>query len=138
MVLATASSSMDRAAAPSGAADGRAPAAGDPVTGAAQREATAPGARATPIKLIILCGALLIAALSIGTAWFVLDTRARAIADTERELGNVVLVLTEEIDRSFQSLALVQTSVIEGMQSLGLRSSAEFEHQMSGRDVHEM
>jgi hypothetical protein len=140
MVLATASNSIGRVAAPSGAADDGKPASGDPgaVAGAAQPEELTPRGPGTPIKLIVFCGALLIAALSIGTAWFVFNARTRALADTERELGNVALVLTEEIDRSFQSLALVQTSVIEGMQSLGLRSSAEFERQMSGRDVHLM
>ena len=123
MVSATASNSIGLVAAPSGAA---------------QPEELAPRGPGTPVKLIVFCGALLIAAVSIGTAWFVFNTRARALADTERELSNVALVLTEEIDRSFQSLALVQASVIEGMQSLGLRSSAEFERLMSGRDVHLM
>ncbi|MGP0090272.1 MAG: PAS-domain containing protein [Xanthobacteraceae bacterium] len=119
-----------------GAAGGREPAS--QVADAAQRGEAVQRAPGTPIKLIVFGGAVLIAALSIGTAWFVLNTRARALADAERELSNVALVLTEEIDRSFQSLTLVQASVIDGMQSLGLRSSADFERQMSGRDVHLM
>jgi hypothetical protein len=73
MVLATPSNSAGR-----GAADGRAPGSSDPAAVAGQPEEVAEQAPGTPIKLVICGGTLLIAALSIGTAWFVFNARARA------------------------------------------------------------
>jgi hypothetical protein len=38
------------------------------------------------------------------------------LAESERELKRLVFVLAEQIDRSFQSMELIQTAVIERMQ----------------------
>jgi diguanylate cyclase (GGDEF)-like protein len=64
--------------------------------------------------------------------------RDRALADSERELKNTVLILSEQIDRSFQALDFVQSSVIQKIESLKISSTQEYMRQMSGEDVHVM
>ena len=83
-------------------------------------------------------GALLITAIALGTALMVSLFRDRALAESERELKNTALILAEQIDRSFQAIDLVQTSVLEKIAALGIISSAEYEHQLSSQDVHLM
>jgi diguanylate cyclase (GGDEF)-like protein/PAS domain S-box-containing protein len=94
--------------------------------------------RNRPIRYLILCGVALIAAIVVSTAIMVGNLRERAIFDSERELKNTALILAEQIDRSFQAIDLVQSSVIERIQSLGIASREDFARRMSGEDVHEM
>jgi PAS domain-containing protein len=91
-----------------------------------------------PIRYLILCGALLIAAIAVGTALLLSNFHNRALVDSERELKNTALILAEQIDRSFQALELVQGSVIERMHSLRIASSQDYAREMSGQDVHRM
>jgi hypothetical protein len=88
-----------------------------------------------PVQLFIICGLLLAMAVAISTGFILSNLRSRALADSEREVGNIALVLAEHADRAFQALDLVETSLIERMQALGIASSDEYERQMSGLDV---
>ena len=92
--------------------------------------------RNRPIRYLILCGVTLIAAIVVSTAIMVGHFRDRALADSERELKNTALILAEQFDRSFQAIELVQSSVVEKVQSLGIASSEDFARQMSGQDVN--
>ncbi len=94
--------------------------------------------RNRPIRYLILCGALLIAAIVVSTAIMVGNLRDRALFESERELKNTALILAEEIDRTFQAVDLVQSSVIEKIQSLGISSNEDYARRMSGQDVHLM
>jgi diguanylate cyclase (GGDEF)-like protein/PAS domain S-box-containing protein len=94
--------------------------------------------RNRPIRYLVLCGAALITAIVVGTAIMVGNLRQRALLDSERELKNTALILAEQIDRAFQGIDLVQSSVIEQIQSLGIGSSEDYARQMSGQDVHQM
>jgi Cache domain len=94
--------------------------------------------RNRPIRYLILCGVTLIAAIVVGTAIMVGNLRDRALIDSERELKNTALILAEQLDRSFQAVDLVQSSVIEKIQSLGIASSEDYARRMSGEDVHQM
>jgi diguanylate cyclase (GGDEF)-like protein len=94
--------------------------------------------RHRPMRYLILCGLLLVAAIVVGTSIVVGSFRDRALADSERELKNTALILAEQTDRSFQAVELVQSSVIEKIRSLGITSSADYASQMSGHDVHLM
>lgn len=49
--------------------------------------------RNRPVRYVIFCGALLIAAIAVGTAMIVGDVSNRALLDTERELKNTALIL---------------------------------------------
>jgi diguanylate cyclase (GGDEF)-like protein len=94
--------------------------------------------RNRPIRYLILCGLTLIAAIVISTAIMVGNLRDRALSDSERELKNTALILGEQIDRSFQAIDLVQSSVIDRIQSLGIASNADYSRRMSTEDVHQM
>src|SRR5665811_2011949 len=93
--------------------------------------------RSRPVRLIIICGILLIGTVIAVTASMLLNLRDRELAESELGLKRLALVLAEQIDRSFQSIELIQTAVIERMQSLGIASAEDYERQMSGYDTHQ-
>ena len=94
--------------------------------------------RNRPIRYLVICGAALITAIVVGTAIMAGNLRDRALLDSERELKNTALILAEQLDRTFQAVDLVQSSVIERIQSLGINSSEDFTRRMSGEDVQQM
>jgi diguanylate cyclase (GGDEF)-like protein len=94
--------------------------------------------RNRPIRYLIICGLTLIAAIVVSTAIMVSNLRDRELFDSERQLKNTALILAEQIDRTFQAVDLVQSSVIEKIQSLGVVSSEDYARRMSGKDVHSM
>jgi diguanylate cyclase (GGDEF)-like protein len=94
--------------------------------------------RNRPIRYLIICGMTLIAAIVIGTAIMVGNLRDRSLLESERELKNTALILAEQIDRTFQGIDLVQSSVLEKIKSLGIVSSEDYTRRMSGEDVHQM
>ncbi|HWE71971.1 MAG TPA: ATP-binding protein [Stellaceae bacterium] len=53
-------------------------------------------------------------------------------------MQNTALILAEQTDRAFQSLDLVETSLIDRIQGLGIKSSADYELMMSGEDIELM
>jgi diguanylate cyclase (GGDEF)-like protein len=94
--------------------------------------------RNRPIRYLILCGLTLMAAIVVSTAIMVGNLRDRALFESERGLKNTALILAEQIDRTFQGIDLVQSSVIERIQSVGITSSEDYARRMSGQDVHLM
>ena len=91
-----------------------------------------------PVRYLILCGALIIAAIVAATAVMVDNLRDRALSDSQRELKNTALILAEEMDRSLQAVDLVQTSVIEKIKALGIASNEDYARRLSGEDVYQM
>jgi hypothetical protein len=91
-----------------------------------------------PVILPIVCAIALITAIAAGTAILLLGLRDRALANSEREMKNTALILAEQSDRAFQTLELVQKSLIEQIHSRGIISSDDFARQMSGHDTHFM
>jgi diguanylate cyclase (GGDEF)-like protein/PAS domain S-box-containing protein len=89
-----------------------------------------------PVNYLLVGAALLICGILVGTAFLVGNFRERALVDSERELKNTVLILSEQLDRSFQAIELVQRSVIDRIG--GVRSSADFTVRLDGDDVHAM
>ena len=90
------------------------------------------------IRYLVICGMTLIAAIVVSTAIMVDNLRDRALLDSERELKNTALIMADQIDRTFQAIDLVQSSVIEKIESLGISSSEDYARLMSGPDVHLM
>jgi methyl-accepting chemotaxis protein len=88
--------------------------------------------------LFVVCGLFLVVAIAVGSAFILSNLRQRALADNERELTNLVSVLAEQTDRAVQAVELIQSSLIERMQALGIASAEDYERQMSGYDVHLM
>jgi diguanylate cyclase (GGDEF)-like protein len=94
--------------------------------------------RRSPIHWLILCGALLIAAIVIGTAVMVGNFRERALVSSERELENTVLLLARHFDQQLEDAEVIQNSLVEYVYSAGIASAEDYRRQMSGRDVHLM
>ena len=82
-------------------------------------------------------GIVLIAAIIAATCLMLLNLRDRELAESEHEQKSLTFVLAEQIDRSFQSMELIQIAVIEKMQSLGIASAEDYERQMSGQDTYQ-
>jgi diguanylate cyclase (GGDEF)-like protein len=82
--------------------------------------------------LLLVFGCIVVAAAVTATMVLLLSNlRDRAIADSERELQNTALVLAAQTDRAFQAVDLVESGVVERMQSLAIVSSEDFDRGMS-------
>jgi len=92
--------------------------------------------RSRPILLLVLGCTVVAAAVTVTMVLLLSNLRERAIADSERELQNTALILAAQTDRAFQALDLVESSVIERMQSLGIVSSEDFDRLMSTYDTY--
>jgi hypothetical protein len=97
-----------------------------------------PPSRSRALKLLIISGVLLIAATVLATGALVMHFRNQALAESGRELTNTALILAEQVDRTFESLELVQASLIERIRSLGIETSEDYAQRMASRDVHLM
>src|SRR5262245_58045839 len=108
---------------------GAARAAGNAVFGGTTR-------RSRAVHLLVICGLSLAAVVIAGTVAMLTDLRDRAIAAHERELKNTALVLADHTDRAFQAIELMQSSLIERFNALGIWSADDYERRMSGFDAH--
>jgi diguanylate cyclase (GGDEF)-like protein len=93
------------------------------------------GARRNPIHWLIFCGAVLIAAIVIGSAMMVGNFRERALVSGERELENTVLLLARHYDRQIEDFEAIPKTVSQQV-SAGINSADDFAHRMSGEDMH--
>lgn len=87
---------------------------------------------------LVGCGIVLAVGVSIGVIAIISKQHSRALAETEREIANIALVVSEQSDRAFQALELVQKSLIERMQTLHIDSAEDYVERNSGVDVHLM
>ncbi|MEJ0018122.1 MAG: EAL domain-containing protein [Acetobacteraceae bacterium] len=85
---------------------------------------------------LIACGVLLGSVLAVAAAWLSIELRSIVIADAERELTNLALILAEETDRGFQAAELVQGGLIEHMRRLGINTSDALGDRMASFEVH--
>ena len=65
-----------------------------------------------PVLWLTVCGALLVAAIFAGTMMMVGEFRERALANSERELKNTVLLLTRHFDQQFEDSDTIAADVI--------------------------
>ena len=112
--------------------------AGETVLASAEKTHTAKMAawHTRPIRLLITCGLFLVIvvlAIALGTLSVL---RERDIADKKRGLDSLALVLAEQIDRGFESIAIIQAAIIERMQSLDVHSADDLRRQMSDYQTH--
>jgi PAS domain-containing protein len=94
--------------------------------------------RSRAVHLLVICGLSLAAVVIAGTVAMVTDLRDRALAAHHRELKNTALVLADQTDRAFQAIELMQESLIERFNALGIATAEDYERRMSGHDVHMM
>ncbi len=88
------------------------------------------------VALLVLCGLLLVAAIAMGTGVILSKLRDSSLANAQRELQNIASVLAVQTDRAFKAVELIETSLIERLQALGIASAEDFERVMSGYEVH--
>src|SRR4051795_10163632 len=94
--------------------------------------------RRGPVLWLILCGVLLVSAITISTAVIVGQFRERALSNSERELENTVLLLTRHFDQQFEDSDIIATDLIAKMQFAGSASPEMFGREMSTHDAHLM
>ncbi len=90
-----------------------------------------------PIRWLVLGGALLIAAITIGTTIMAGNFRERALSSAERELENTVLLLARHFDRQLSDFIVVQEDIAAQIRLAGITSPANFKAQMSTFETHE-
>jgi len=86
------------------------------------------------LRVLYIGAALMIAALLVATAAVVWHFQKSQLLYEESRLSTLSLILTEQADRSFQSVDLVISSVVEAAK--GVTDGASFDRIMAGRDVH--
>jgi diguanylate cyclase (GGDEF)-like protein len=75
--------------------------------------------------------------LALGAALLVSQLRSNALDNSGRELQRLALVLADQAERSFESVELVQDSLVERLRSDGVESPEQFRQRMTGLAVHE-
>ena len=89
-----------------------------------------------PIFWLIICGCVLVAAIAFGTIMMVGEFRERAIANSERELQNAVLLMTRHFDQQFEDTEVIAADVITQMKFPEIISPDDFVRKMSGPEAH--
>ena len=90
------------------------------------------------IQWLILCAAVLVIAIMLGTGYFALQFRERALEVAERELNNSALLLSRHFDQQLSDLQHVHDDVVAYMRADGVDTADEFEKKMSTLSAHEM
>ncbi|NPV22105.1 bifunctional diguanylate cyclase/phosphodiesterase [Bradyrhizobium aeschynomenes] len=91
-----------------------------------------------PVPWLIACGALLIAAIVVGTIVMASDFRSRTIDNNERELENTVLLLSRHFAQQFEDAETAVSHAIRRMSLGSISSPDEFRARMSQPDIREM
>src|SRR4249919_464542 len=94
--------------------------------------------RLSAIQWLILSAAVLVIAIMLGTGYFAMQYRERALEVAERELNNSALLLSRHFDQQLSDLQHVHEDVVAGMRADGVDTSDEFEQRMSTLSAHEM
>jgi PAS domain-containing protein len=97
-----------------------------------------PRMRVGAIQWLILCAAGLVIAIMLGTGYFALQFRERALEVAERELNNTALLLSRHFDQQLGDLQHVHDNVVSYVRADGVETSDEFEKKMSTLSAHEM
>ena len=94
--------------------------------------------RLSPIQWLILNAAALVIAITLGTGYFAMQYRERALEVAERELNNSALLLSRHFDQQLLDLQHVQEDVVTGLRLDGIHTADDFESKMSTLSAHEM
>ena len=84
-----------------------------------------------PIVWLIICGCLLVVAITLGTMTMVGEFRERAIANSERELQNAVLLLTRHFDQQFEDTEIIAGDIMAQMKIAEMATPEDFRAKMS-------
>ena len=90
------------------------------------------------IQWLILGAAALVIAIALGTGYFALEYRERALEVAERQLNNTALLLSRHFDQRLSDLQHVHDDVLASMRADGVDTADQFEKKMSTLSAHEM
>ena len=90
------------------------------------------------IQWLILSAAAIVIAITLGTGYFAMQYRERALEVTERELNNSALLLSRHFDQQLLDLQHVQEDVVTSLRADGVNTADDFESKMSTLSAHEM
>jgi diguanylate cyclase (GGDEF)-like protein/PAS domain S-box-containing protein len=90
-----------------------------------------------PIVWLIICGTFLVAAIIVGTIMMVGEFRERALSNSERELANMVKLLTRHFDQQFEDCEVITAGLISQMRLSEIASPDAFREQVSTAEAHE-
>jgi PAS domain S-box-containing protein len=93
--------------------------------------------RSQPAHLVIAASVFLIVAIVVAVAMLLSDLRRDEIVNSKRDIESRTLLLADQIDRSFQSIGLIQDGLIDRIKSRGVTSTSDLARQMSGYDTYE-
>jgi len=82
--------------------------------------------RSRQTRWLLTAAGLVIAAIVVAVSVLLWNLRNDQIARSEEDLESLVLVLSEQIDRTFQSIELLQRDIIERVDSLDIASPEQF------------
>ena len=95
-------------------------------------------AKGNPVRWLILGGALLIAAIMVGTMIMAGNFRERALNSSTRELENTVLLLTRHFDQQLADFSAIQEDLVAYVQSAGIEDREHYKRRMSSPEIHLM
>jgi hypothetical protein len=95
-------------------------------------------ARPRPVRSLILAALLLGVVVTASMAFLLSMLRERALMASEHELRTTASILAEQSNGAFQALEMVQTSVLERIQAMGVATSRDYEQRFSDYDTHAM
>src|SRR5215469_9842927 len=84
-----------------------------------------------PIVWLIICGALLVATIIVGTIIMVGEFRERALSNNERELENTVQLLARHFDQLFDDCEIITAGLISQMSLSEIASPDAFRERVS-------
>src|SRR6267142_6761169 len=90
------------------------------------------------IQSLILSAAGLVIAITLGTGYFAMQYRERALEVAERELNNSALLLSRHFDQQLNDLQHVHEDVLAQLRADGVDTSDDFESRMATLSAHEM
>jgi hypothetical protein len=87
--------------------------------------------------LLLRSGVLFGLVLALAAAWFLIALRREEIAQSEQDLKNLAVMLSEETDKGFQGAELLQRAVIDHVRQLGINSPEEFDLEADTAAMHQ-
>jgi diguanylate cyclase (GGDEF)-like protein len=90
------------------------------------------------IRWLIVCGVALVVAITVGTAYLIMQFRDRALQASERELANSASVLSRHFDQQLTDLQRIHNDILDYMAEKGVDTKENFGSEMSSLSVHEM
>jgi diguanylate cyclase (GGDEF)-like protein len=90
-------------------------------------------------KLLLPLGGAILSLLIVGSvAWFIAASREAALKDAGHELQQLALALSEATERGFDSATVIQNSMLERMQTMGVNSSEDLGRLMNTAEIRQL